>query len=65
MNEWYHFRAKKSRSLTYGPRLEKTSLQGFEENKNADQSAYPRRLISAFFIRLLESVISKLAPSEI
>ena len=33
--------------------------------QRADQPAHPRRLISAFVIRLLESIISKLATSEI
>ena len=37
----------------------------FENNKGAGQPAHPRRLISAFVIRLLESTISKLATSEI
>ena len=35
------------------------------KNTGADQPAHPRRLISAFVIRLLESTISKLASSEI
>ena len=34
---------------------------GFENNKGADQPAQPRNLISPFVIRLLESIISKLA----
>ena len=48
-----------------GPGREKTCLQGFATNKGADQPAHPLSLISAFVIRLLESVISKLATSEI
>ena len=40
------------------------SLRGFANNNGADQPAHPRRLISAFVIRLLES-ISKIAESEI
>ena len=36
----------------------------FANNKGADQPAYPRSLISAFIIRLLESIISHLAISE-
>ena len=43
----------------------KTGLQGFVNNKGADQPAHPHRLISAFVIRFLESTISKLASSEI
>ena len=34
-------------------------------NKGIDQPAYLRSLISAFVIRLLESVVSKLATSKI
>ena len=33
----------------------------FTNNKGADQPAHPRRLISTFFIHLLESMISRLA----
>ena len=35
------------------------------KNKGADQPAHPSSLISLFVIRLLESIISKLAASEI
>ena len=38
---------------------------GFANNKSADQSAHPQILISAFVICLLESIISRLASSEI
>ena len=38
---------------------------GFANNKDADQPVHLRRLISAFVIRLLESIISKLQTSEI
>ena len=37
-------------------------LRGFTNNKGADQPAHPRNLISAFVLRSLESIISKLAP---
>ena len=47
------------------PRLEKTSLWGFFNNKGADQPANPHRLIGAFVIRFMESIISKLATGEI
>ena len=43
----------------------KMYTQSAEYNKGADQPAYTSRLISAFVIRLLESIISKLASSEI
>ena len=49
----------------YGPRREKTYLQGFANNKGADQPVHLRSLISAFVIPILESTISKLATSEI
>ena len=51
--------------LSYGPRREKTCLQGLANNKGADQPAHPRSLISAFVIPLFESNISRLATSEI
>ena len=35
------------------------------EQQGADKPADPRRLISAFVIRLWESIISRLATSEI
>ena len=37
----------------------------FANSKGADQTALRRSLISAFVIRLLESIISKLATGEI
>ena len=43
----------------------KTCLRRFANNKGADQPAHPRSLISAFVIPLLESIISRLATSEI
>ena len=41
------------------------NLMGIANNKGADQPAHPRRLISAFVIRVLEGIISKHATSEI
>ena len=38
---------------------------GVGTNKGTDQPAHPPRLIRAFVIRLLESIISKLATGEI
>ena len=38
---------------------------GFANNKGAEQSAHPRRLISAFVNRFLESILSKVAISAI
>ena len=41
----------------------KICLRWFANNTSADQSVHPRSLISAFVIRLLESIISKIATS--
>ena len=38
---------------------------GFENNKGTDQPAHPCRLISAFIIHSLESIIPKHATGEI
>ena len=48
----------------YGPRREKNCRPGFGNNKGADKPAHSRSLISAFVIRLLESIISELATSK-
>ena len=50
--------------ILYGPRREKTCLRGFANNKGADQPAHPRRLISAFVILFLESIISKVFQAK-
>ena len=51
--------------LVHGPRCEKTCLRKFANNNGADQPAHTRSLISAFVIRLLQSITSRLAKSEI
>ena len=51
--------------MIIGPRREKTCLRGFSNNAGADQPAHPRSLTSAFVICFLESIISRLATSEI
>ena len=51
--------------MIYGPLRQKTCLQGFAINTGADQPAHPRSLISAFVIRVLKRIISRLATSEI
>ena len=38
---------------------------GVANNTSADQPAHPGRLISAYIIRFVESIISELATSEI
>ena len=45
--------------------IQENLFSGFVNNKSTDQPAHPRKLISAFVIRFLESIISKLATSEI
>ena len=40
-------------------------FSGFANNKDADQPAHLRSLISAFVIPFLESIICKLATGEI
>ena len=50
---------------TNGPHRDKTCLQGLANNKGADLPAHPGSLISAFVIRFLESIISRLTTSEI
>ena len=49
----------------YGPQREKTCHRRFANNTRADQPAHPHSLISTFVIRLFESIISRLASSEI
>ena len=48
-----------------GPRREKPCLEAFANNKGADQPAHPRNLISAFVIRLFESIICEHATGDI
>ena len=52
------------RLVSYGPRCEKTYLQRFANNKGPDEPVHSRSLISAFVIRLMESIISKFAASK-
>ena len=59
------FKKYKYTITQFGSRCKKTCLRGFVNNKDADQPAYPRRLISAFVIPFLECIISKLATGEI
>ena len=47
------------------PQCEKDCLVGFANNKGADQPAHPHSLVSAFVIPFLESIISRIAMSEI
>ena len=53
-----------SRGIKWASMRENLSL-GLANNKEADQHAHPRNLISAFVIPFLESIISKLATGEI
>ena len=45
--------------------MRKNLSSGFANNKGTDQPVHLRRQISTFGIRFLESIISKLATSEI
>ena len=49
--------------FTWAPNPENLS-SGFVNSKGTDQPARPRRLISAFVIRLLENMIPKLVTSK-
>ena len=51
--------------MILGPLTQENLFSGFANNKGADQPAHLRSLISTFVIHLLESIISKLAMSEI
>ena len=51
--------------VKYGPRREKTCLQGLANNQGTDQPVHPRSLISAFVIRFLESIICLLSTGII
>ena len=51
--------------VRFGPCCKITCLQGFANNKGADQPARMRSLISTFVIRLLESIIPRLATRGI
>ena len=51
-------------TIQYGPRREKTCLQGFANNKRTEQTADPGRLITAFVILVLGSTLSKFAISK-
>ena len=55
----------KLKGINWATTRENLSLQGFANNKGADQPAHPHSLISALVISCLESVISRLATSEI
>ena len=48
-----------------GSRREKCCLWGFANYKDSDKPAHLHSLISAFVIRFLKSIISKLATNEI
>ena len=52
-------------STENGPRHKKTCFRGCANNKGADQPAHPHSLIRAFVTHLLQSIISRLATSEI
>ena len=51
--------------ISNGPRREITCLQGFVKNLGVDQHTHMRRLVSAFVIHFLESIIPQLTMREI
>ena len=51
--------------ISDGAQCEKICFRGFANNTSADQPVHPRSLISAFVIRILESIICNLATGEI
>ena len=55
---------KQNKHHLYGARCKKTCFLWFANNKGADQPVHLRSLISAFVICILESIISRLATSE-
>ena len=60
-----HLRAAWSTPLLSMASTRENLSSGFANNKGADQPAHPRSLISAFIIRLMESIISRLATREV
>ena len=52
-------------SPSFGLRREKTCFRWFANNKGADQPARPRSLISAFVVRVFETIIPRLASIAI
>ena len=52
-------------AFLFVPRREKTGLWGFANNQGAYKPVHPRSLISAFVIRLLESIIPRLVTREV
>ena len=55
----------KEKSITIWASAQENLSSVVCNNKGVDQPAHPRRLISAFVIRVLESIISNLATSKI
>ena len=51
--------------VNYEPGHEKMCLMSYANNKEADQPAHPRSLISAFVVRCLDSIISLDSIAEI
>ena len=51
--------------ITYEPGHEKMCLMSYANNKDADQPAHSRSLISAFVVRCVDSIISLDSLAEI
>ena len=71
LNYWcYNYTDDKTSTHSYTAAISSTNIfgpggSGFVNNKGADQPALPCRLIRAFVVRLLESIISKLVWREL
>ena len=61
--EWH--RRQLTNNKAYGPRRQKTCLQGFANNTGAYQPGHPRSLNSIFVIRFLQSTICKVATGNL
>ena len=60
-----HLSNKKATIKWASTRYFKTCLRGFANNKGTDQPAHMHSLISAFVVRLTESIMSRHSASEI
>ena len=60
-----HWRVETVNQFSHEPGHEKMCLMSYAHNKDADQPAHPRSLISAFVVRCLDSIISLDSIAEI
>ena len=62
---WFCHTAAQMSCLPRGPGHAETCLMPYANNKGADQPARPRSLIGTFVVRCLDSMIRKLAISQV